>query len=154
MILILRCQSGLVFTLHPSIVKLLTSFMFHMQIADEIFAFSYCIVSSKRYGACVIKLTNLLWLVCVLSLQCSLLAHFHPCEGMGQTKEEKKNESERSCSFCSFINFCHLKIYMNIHIRHSKWLTDSALMFFNAWNRLVEFKLTFNFRRLSKQTIR
>lgn len=64
--------------------------MFHVQIAGEIFAFSYCIVSSKRYGACVIKLTNLLWLASVLSLQRSLLAHFYPHEEMGQTEEKKK----------------------------------------------------------------
>lgn len=112
--LILCCQTELVFTLHPSEVKLLTSFVFHVQIADEIFAFSYCIVSSKRYGACVIKLTNLLWLVSVLSLQCSLLAHFYPREEMGQTKEKKNlcfltetrcNASlERCCSVCSSIS--------------------------------------------------
>lgn len=78
----------------------------------------YC--SSKRYGACVIKLTNLLWLVVVLSLQCSLLAHFYPREEMGHTKEKKNlcfltathcNASlERCCSVCSFDN---LQTFLN-----------------------------------------
>ncbi len=74
--------------------------MFHVQIAGEIFALSYCIVSSKRYGACVIKLTNLLWLVSVLSLQRSLLAHFYPHEEMGQT-EEKKNVCFLTAAHCN-----------------------------------------------------
>jgi len=93
MILILRCQSGLVFTLHPSIVKLLTSFMFHMQIAGEIFAFSYCIVSSKRYGACFIKLTNLLWLLCVLPYNVLCWPTFiHVKEWVKPKKKKRMNQ--------------------------------------------------------------
>lgn len=117
--LILRCHKRLVLIFRPFIVKLLNKF--HVQIAGEIFAFSYCIVSSKRYEACVIKLTNWLCLVSDLSLQCSLMAHFYPHEEMGQTEKKKKERmfpycrslycmTGRCCSVCNLINFSHLQL--------------------------------------------